>query len=23
MLPMKELLSTTGYIRGGCSPLLA
>ena len=21
MLPMKELLSTTGYIRGGCSPI--
>lgn len=21
MLPMKELLSTTGYIRGGCSPV--
>ena len=21
MLPMKELLKTTGYIRGGCSPL--
>ena len=21
MLPMKELLPTTGYIRGGCSPV--
>lgn len=21
LLPMKELLSTTGYIRGGCSPI--
>lgn len=21
MLPMKDLLSTTGYIRGGCSPI--
>ena len=21
MIPMKELLSTTGYIRGGCSPI--
>ncbi len=21
MLPMKELLATTGYIRGGCSPV--
>lgn len=21
MLPMRELLPTTGYIRGGCSPL--
>ena len=21
MLPVKELLSTTGYIRGGCSPV--
>ena len=21
MLPMKELLPTTGYIRGGCSPI--
>ena len=21
MLPMKELLATTGYIRGGCSPI--
>lgn len=21
MIPMKELLTTTGYIRGGCSPL--
>ncbi|HOI84330.1 MAG TPA: YbaK/EbsC family protein, partial [Campylobacterales bacterium] len=21
MLPVKELLATTGYIRGGCSPL--
>ena len=21
MLPMKDLLATTGYIRGGCSPI--